>query len=214
MTPNNIVNMASLCGVDIIALTDHNTCLNCAAVMNAGRRIGLTVIPGMELTTSEEIHVVCLFEHLENALKFSDYVYNCLPNINNKPQIFGEQIIMNENDEAVGTVDKLLINATTISITKIVSLMSKYGGFCFPAHIDKNSYSVISNLGYFPDDCGFTAAEVSKNCDLQALKQTHREINGLHILRNSDAHSLELLDFENGIIDCSSLNYKDIVGNL
>lgn len=214
MTPGNIVNMAKLCGVDVIALTDHNSCLNCAAAMKVGESIGLTVIPGMELTTSEEVHVVCLFECIKNALEFSDFVYSCLPNIQNNTSIFGDQLVVNQEDEVKGTIDKLLINATSISIMEIVSLMGKYGGFCFPAHIDKNSYSIISNLGHFPDDCGFSAAEVSKSCDFDTLKKSHSEINGLHILRDSDSHSLELLDFENESIYCKSLTFQDIIDSI
>ena len=214
MTPENLVNMAKLCGDQVIALTDHNSCLNCPAALKAGKSIGLTVIPGMELTTSEEIHVVCLFEYIKNALEFSEFVYSHLPTVHNNPSIFGDQLIMNENDEVQGTVDKLLINATSISIMQIVSLMEKFGGFCFPAHIDRNSYSILSNLGYFPDDCGFVAAEISKKCDLEMLKQSHSEINGLHILRDSDSHSLDWLDFENETIDCNALSFQDIVDSI
>ena len=89
MTPYNLVNMAKLLGLDIIALTDHNTCENCASAIKAGEAIGLTVIPGMELCTSEEVHVVCLFPDVESAMEFSDYVISSMPPVKNRPDIFG-----------------------------------------------------------------------------------------------------------------------------
>ena len=99
MTPNNIVNMAKLNELDIIAVTDHNTCRNCSAAIKVGEEVGLTVVPGMELTTSEDIHVVCLFPDLESAEKFDKYVYERLMKIPNEADIFGHQYVMNENDE-------------------------------------------------------------------------------------------------------------------
>ena len=97
MTPNNIVNIAKLYDLDVIALTDHNSALNCEAVMEAGKEIGLLVIPGMELCTSEEVHIVCLFPDLKSAVKFSDYIHSTLPPIRNKPTVFGEQLVFDKN---------------------------------------------------------------------------------------------------------------------
>ena len=101
MTPQNIVNMSKIMGYDAIALTDHNTTGNCEAVIKVGKEIGLTVIPGMELCTSEEVHIVCLFPDIEKANKFSEYVYSTLPPVKNKPSVFGEQTKMNENDDQI-----------------------------------------------------------------------------------------------------------------
>ena len=103
MTPQNIVNMAKIMGYDAIALTDHNTSRNCPAVMKVGEEVGITVIPGMDLCTAEEVHIVCLFPELQNALDFSDYVYSTLPPVKNRPSVFGDQLICNEQDEVIGT---------------------------------------------------------------------------------------------------------------
>ncbi|MEG1887602.1 MAG: phosphoesterase [Oscillospiraceae bacterium] len=202
MTPSNLVNMSMLCGVEVLALTDHNTCLNCAAAMKVATAANMLFIPGMELTTSEEIHVVCLFPQLESAESFGEFVYKKLPDIKNRPEIFGDQLILNENDQLVGTIDKLLINATSIDIYSVVPLVESYGGFCLPAHIDKTSYSILSNLGFFPNDCGFTAAEISSKCDFDSLKSAHPEISDLMIFRDSDSHLLESLDFKSENINC------------
>ena len=102
MTPNNLVQMALLSGCDVIALTDHNTCRNAPAAMEAGARNGLLVIPGMELCTAEEAHVVCLFETLEGALEFDHYIYENMPHVKNRPEIFGEQRLLDGEDGPVG----------------------------------------------------------------------------------------------------------------
>ena len=122
MTPNNIVNMASLKGLQIAALTDHNSSKNCPACLAACEKNGIVGIAGMELTTSEEIHLVCLFEYLDAALGFSAEVEKHRFPIKNKPHIFGEQLILDENDEKIGEEEFLLINATALDLETAVSL--------------------------------------------------------------------------------------------
>lgn len=191
MTPNNICNMAMLSGLDVIALTDHNSCLNCPAVMKAGREIGLTVIPGMELCTCEEVHIVCLFSSLEGALSFSDRVRSSMPDIKNRPEIFGEQLIMNEKDEVTGSEEKLLTLACSIGCSEAVQTVREYGGICYPAHVDRSSYSVISNLGLISEDMGFSAFEISDSGDLNTLTAKYSVLGNMLCMRGSDAHYLE-----------------------
>ncbi len=200
MTPYNLVNMAKLLGLDIIALTDHNTALNCPAAVKAGEQIGLTVVPGMELCTSEEVHVVCLFSDLENALKFSNYVRSTMPSIKNRPDIFGEQLIVDETDNVLGNEEILLTLASTISISEVCNLVESYGGVCYPAHIDRSSYSVLSNLGMITSDMGFNAVEMTDKADRETLIATHPILNGVKVFTDSDAHYLEnLKEAENKI---------------
>lgn len=190
MTPNNLVNMAAIKELDMIALTDHNTCRNCPAVLKVAEQAGIRVIPGMELTTAEEVHVVCLFPALENALAFDEYVYARLMDVKNQPSIFGEQLILDENDEPVGELEKLLVNATSIGISKTPALVDSFGGICYPAHIDRQSYSVLANLGYIPPECGFTAVEVYRPDVFFA--GGHGDIReGYCVMTSSDAHRLE-----------------------
>lgn len=191
MTPNNIVNMAKILGLDVIALTDHNTALNCPAAMKVGESVGVTVIPGMELTTSEDIHAVCLFPTLERALAWSEYVECHSVKIKNRPEIFGEQIIMDENDEKTGEIDYLLIPATEISIMNAYSLVKEFGGICYPAHIDRDSLSILSVLGEIDPGCGFVTAELADFSKLTPLKTMHPILGSLNIVTNSDAHYLE-----------------------
>ena len=177
MTPNNITGMAKLLGLDIIALTDHNTSLNCEATIAAGKENGVVVVPGMELTTSEDIHAVCLFPTLERALDWSGYVDDHRIKIRNRPDIYGRQVIMNA-----------------------YSMVRSFGGICYPAHIDRDSLSILSVLGEIDESCGFITAELADRSKLDALKALHPILNTLNIVTNSDAHYLEnMRDAENQI---------------
>ncbi len=191
MTPYNLVNMAKILELDAIALTDHNSVGNCKSAIEAGREVGITVLAGMELATAEEIHVVCLFPNLEAAEGFAAEVKVRIPPIKNKPNIFGEQIYMDSLDNVVGSEEILLVTASSISIDEATVLVAKFGGFCYPAHIDRSSFSIISSLGTFPADLGFTCAEVSQNGDLDALENEYPELANVRIMRSSDAHYLE-----------------------
>lgn len=193
MTPSNLTQMAALSGCEILAITDHNTCRNAPGVMEAGERVGLLVIPGMELCTAEEAHVVCLFETLEGALAFDRYVYDNMPHVENRPEIFGQQKILNGEDEPVGEEENLLLVSSFIGVDQVVALTAQYGGVAFPAHVNRDSYSVIASLGALPPEAGFTAAEVSRDCDLASFTQQHPELEGLSLFRNSDSHYLETL---------------------
>lgn len=193
MTPYNLVNLSALMGMEAIALTDHNSCMNCGAAMRAGAEAGITVIPGMELCTSEEVHVVCLFEELKAAEEFSDYVLSTMPPIKNRPEIFGTQLIMDETDKVLGSEDILLTAASGISIGSVEKLVDGYGGVCYPAHIDRSSYSVISNLGMITEDMGFEVAEVSPSGNFDDLIAKHPILSRMKILTSSDAHRLDAL---------------------
>lgn len=191
MTPYNLVNMAALQGLQMIALTDHNSCLNCPAAMEAGARAGVLVIPGMELCTAEEAHIVCLFPALLQALSFSEYVKKHIPPIGNRPEIFGEQRVMDAEDGISGTEETLLTTASEIRVDRVTQLVRTYGGVCFPAHLDRPSYSVLSSLGAFEAEWGFSAAELTRAADIAGYTAKYPALEGMPLLCNSDAHYLE-----------------------
>lgn len=191
MTPANIVGMASVKGLDVIALTDHNSCKNCPAAMAHGENYGVIVIPGMELCTAEEVHVICLFPALEDALDFDGYVYEHMIPVKNNEKIFGKQQIMNGNDEVIGTVENLLINAADIPFDEVLPLVASYHGIAYPAHVDKSSTSLLSNLGFVPPDSTFTCAEVHDLKRLHRIQQEHPYFLQCNIISSSDAHYLE-----------------------
>lgn len=201
MTPNNLVNMAMLNGMDLIALTDHNSCLNCRAAVEVGKQAGITVVPGMELCTSEEAHVVCLFPTVEAAEAFGQYVNEHSPDIPNRPEIFGGQVVRNAQDEEIGREDRLLISAADISVSAVAHLVRKFRGAAFPAHIDKDSYSVLNSLGAIPPEADFHAAEITARAEVPRLLQTNSELRGMILLQDSDAHYLEHMPSKGPWID-------------
>ncbi len=188
-TPCNIAGMASLCGLDIVALTDHNSCKNCPAFFEAARRYGIIPVAGMELTTSEDIHVVCLFERLDDAMRFDEYVDENRIKIKNKADIFGNQSILDGEDNEIGRVDDLLINATLISISDIKDIVESFGGVCYPAHIDRESNGIIAVLGTLPTDTAFDYYELYDGSRTEEFSKAY----GIPVERfiiDSDSHYL------------------------
>lgn len=188
-TPANIAGMCALAGIQAVALTDHNTVGNCGAFLKAAQEHGLIALPGMELTTMEEVHVVCLFPDLAAAQAFGDVVYERLPLFPNDVRIFGPQVLMDEADNVLGEEARMLAGATTIGIYDVAALVGSFGGFAYPAHIDRNSFSVISNLGLWDAGLGFSLAEVSRKCPAGFMDRP--DLRGLPTLTASDAHYLD-----------------------
>jgi hypothetical protein len=214
MTPNNLVNMAALLGLQVIALTDHNTCLNCEAAMKVGDAVGVLVIPGMELTTAEDIHAVCLFPTLEKALAFSSYVDNHRIKVKNKAEIYGRQVIMNEDDEEIGEIEHLLLPASFIGIAEAYRAARDHGGICYPAHIDRDSLSILSVLGEIDPYCGFRTAEVADIAKLEALREQHPILNSMNIITCSDAHYLENMRDAANTIEIPELTREAVLAYL
>lgn len=191
MTPANITGMAALKGLDVIAVTDHNSCGNCPAVLAAAKEYGILAIPGMELCTSEEVHAVCLFSELEQAMDFDRYVHQRLMPIANNEKIFGRQLLYDLEDQIAGTEPLLLISGAEISFEGLWELVRSFSGVMFPAHVDKNANSLLSNLGFIPPDSRFRTVEVKDLKKLHGLKRDHPYLETCRIISNSDAHYLD-----------------------
>ena len=190
MTPNNIAGMAALAGLQIVALTDHNSSRNCPAFFAAAKKQGIIPIAGMELTTAEDIHVVCLFERLEDALSFNDAVDRLRIRIPNRTDIFGDQLLMNENDEVVGREADLLSNATQLMIDEVPPLVREYRGICFPAHVDREANGIIATLGTFPETPCFSLAELHDGEKAEAYREKYPRLREVRVVVGSDAHYL------------------------
>lgn len=196
-TPCNIAGMASLCGLNIVALTDHNTTDNCPAFFEAAKRYGIIPIAGMELTTSEDIHIVCLFETLDGAMAFGARIKELRIPIDNRPDIFGHQLILDGQDNIIGEENNLLINATLISVEEVPALVAEFGGICYPAHIDRQSNGIISILGTFPSSPHFNCVELHDGTKRDEYIQKYN-LQDKKIIVSSDAHNLtDMRDKEN-----------------
>ena len=188
-TPNNIAGMATLCGLNVVALTDHNTCRNCPGFFEAAKKQGIIPIAGMELTTSEDIHIIFLFEQLEDAMEFSEEVNTRRILFPNRVDVYGEQYVMDGNDEVVDTDPYLLSNATTISVDECPALAERFNGICYPAHVDRQANGIIATLGIFPDIQGFKCCEFHDAEKIDEYLNNH-PIGDRHIIVSSDAHFL------------------------
>ncbi len=207
MTPNNIVNMSLLKQLDAIAITDHQTVANCEAVMKVGKEKGLIVIPGIEIECMEEFHLVALFETMEQARQIEDLVKSTLPPLKNRKDLFGEQWILDENDEKVGEIEQLLLVATQISVDKIVECVKQVGGLIYPAHIDRSSYSILSNLGSIPSELLFSALEISQTANKPIFEEKYANYN---IIQSSDAHYLMDIAERERMLEVDKMDVRSI----
>ena len=190
MTPNNIAGMAALKGLNLLALTDHNSCKKCPAFFEACRKQGIVPVAGMELSTAEDIHLVCLFESLDGAMAFDKEIEKHLFPIKNRPEIFGNQWILNGEDEPIGTEDMLLISATDLMIDQAIVLAKRYGAHVRPAHIDREANGIVAILGDIPKEYGFDCFEFKDSEQIEAYQQRFPFIQSNSVLVCSDAHRL------------------------
>lgn len=189
MTPANLAAMCALAGLDVVALTDHNTTGNCAAFCRAAEERGLLALAGMELCTCEEIHAVCLFPDAAAAGAFEEAIAPRLPCARNDPEIFGRQIYMDEGDLILGEETRMLAGITQIPLAEVPGLVQSFGGTAWPAHIDRPSFSLLGVLGVWDPDLDFPLAELSHNCPPDFPRR--RDLAGLRFITNSDAHYLD-----------------------
>ena len=207
MTPNNLINMSIIKGLDAVALTDHNACENVrAAAAVAGDKI--IFIPGMEVETSEEVHIVTLFPTADAAEEMQRILVDSSPFIPNRPEIFGNQYIMDENDEICGEIERMLVTASGLDIYTVVAAAKGLGGIAYPAHIDRESYSVSSNLGFIPPDLDISAVEITEK-SRAALEGEYS--NRYNIITSSDAHYLWDISERNHYIEVSDASVRGIL---
>ena len=190
MTPNNMAGMAALAGIQVLALTDHNTTKNCPAFFAACKRQGVIPIAGMELTTAEDIHIICLFETLDKAMVFGEEIDKRRVPIKNRPNIFGNQLIVDQNDQVIGTEENLLINATTLGLEQAVSVARSFGAVVYPAHIDRQGNGIIATLGVLPDTPHFDVVEFHGIENIARYENEYPNIIGKRQLVCSDSHYL------------------------
>ena len=189
MSPKRIVERCVVEGLDIIALCDHNSAENVEAAVEAGKSLGIHVFPGMEINTREEVHVLAIFDSPEQALRMQEIVYRGITGVN-RPEFFGDQVVVNAFDEVEGFSDRLLIGALELGLEEIIAEIHGLDGLCVASHVDRPSYSIISQLGFVPPQMKLDALEVSHAAWAEGQGKEILEKIGLPTLASSDAHFL------------------------
>lgn len=187
MSPRAIVEKSLERGVDVIAVCDHNSAENVGAAMRAGSQRGLWVLPGMEISSVEEVHTLAIFDSEEQALAMQEIIYRHLRGTN-RPELFGDQVVANEFDEVDGFNDRLLIGAARIGLHEVVKEVHRLGGLSIASHVNKESFSLLSQLGFVPPDLEMDALEVSRHMERGAVNRELPAAGGFPIVSFSDAH--------------------------
>ncbi len=191
MTPSAIIKSASEKGLDIIAITDHNSAENITAAKKAAENTEITVLAGMEVASFEEAHILAVFDDIESVMRLQDVVYeNLLPGENDAGQ-FGDQIVVNEKDEVLNFNNRLLIAATTLTAHSVINIIHSLCGLSIASHIDRDAFGIISQLGFIPEDLKFDALEISPGTDKEKAEHLFKDYNSFVWVSSSDAHYLE-----------------------
>jgi hypothetical protein len=185
MSPKGILTAAKTKGIDILGICDHNSTENSLAIMKAAKKMHIHVLPGLEVTTEEEVHVLALFDDIDKALKLQEHVYQNLPGKNDE-EIFGMQVVVNEKEEVLGFSDRLLIGATTIPLDEVLGLIHSFEGLAIASHINREAFSIIGQLGFIPDDLELDALEISPSISFE--EATKKYPYRYPITSSSDAH--------------------------
>ncbi|MFQ6092917.1 MAG: PHP domain-containing protein [bacterium] len=191
MSPRAIVEAAGNRGLDIIAICDHNSAENVAATVRAASGQPLTVLAGMEITSQEEAHLIALFDETDRVLELQKIVYAHLPKETGIEINIGDQIVVNELDEVEGFNTKLLIGATALSLHKVVKTVHRLGGLVIASHIDRESFSIIGQLGFIPEDLELDAVEISAATPLEEAETDFSLYGDFPMVTSSDAHFVD-----------------------
>lgn len=196
MTPRNIVWHAVEYGIDIVAITDHNACDNVVAAFEAAKNTKVTILPGMEVETKEEVHVIVLFETMDQLIIWEQFVNDHRPKRLNDEKRFGAQFVVDAKDEFIRMKPEMLLCSLSCGIHEVSVMVNQLGGICIASHIDRPMHSLIAQLGFVPPDVELAAVEVSKLMKPQEITNRFPGIDTLSIVTSSDAHRIE--DFIKG----------------
>jgi PHP family Zn ribbon phosphoesterase len=191
MSPVNIVRQALEKKLDIIAITDHNSTKHCRSARRIAEKYDITVIAGAELNTKEEIHCLAFFENIGKADQFQQYIDANLTVVPNKPEIYGHQYLVDENEDILDEENRLLVAALKTGIEEVITEVHRLEGIVVPAHINRMYNGIFSQLGFLPVGMKADALELDRRAGNDNFYQSHPEIGKYPLLRNSDAHSLQ-----------------------
>ncbi len=210
MTPANIVEFAAIKGIDILGITDHNSTRHGALIKKMAEKKGIFVLCGAEVTTKEDIHCLTFFENNAATESFQEYLEKHLADVKNRPSIFGYQVVVDEEEMIIEEVDKLLISALDQSLDQVEAMVHSLGGLFIPAHIDRPSYSLISQLGFVPSGLNADALEISRNTTPGALRKKFPEVAGYTLTGSSDAHFLQQLGTLVSVFEMETRSFAEV----
>ena len=191
MIPPFIVQEAVEKGIDLLAITDHNASANVDAVIEAARDTDLQVLPGMEVQTKEEVHVLCLFDTLEQLYAWQTRVDALLPPIPNNIEYFGEQFVVDATGDFIRRENQLLIVSANLSLNEAVEQVAELGGISIPAHVNRKAFSLLTSLGFIPENLPVAAIEITRHLIPEQARREFPQIVGYPLVQNGDAHRLE-----------------------
>jgi PHP family Zn ribbon phosphoesterase len=210
MSPQNIVDKALEKGLDIIGITDHNSTRQANLVQQIGEENGLFVLAGCEITSKEEAHCLAFFETEEQRLQMQNIFDKYLPNIPNDEKRFGYQIVVDKNEEIVYEEPKLLISALDFSLDEVYSIVHDIGGICIPAHVDKKTTSLMSQLGFVPPEIKADALELTKFMETDKFLKLFPYLKKFKFLHNSDAHFIDVVGERYTEMELPRRSFKNI----
>lgn len=191
MIPPLIVQKAVELGLNLIAITDHNASDNVEAVLEAAKGEDLTVLPGMELQTEEEVHNLCLFDTLDQLRELQSIVDRSLPNIKNNAEFFGEQFVVDRTGKFIRRKEQLLITSTSLSIEEACKAVRNLGGLFIPAHVNRQAFGLIYHLGFVPPDLDLPALEISRHITPEQARQDFPQLKNYSLIQSGDVHYLD-----------------------
>lgn len=191
MSPSNIIEQAKKVKLDIIAVADHNSTLHCPLIHDLATKNGIFAIYAAEVTTREEVHCLCLFENEEQRTQFQKYIETNIQKVPNNPDIFGYQVVVNEQEDILDEIEYLLHSALKTGIDEVEEFVHALGGIFIPAHVDRPKFSITSQLGFIPRNLNYDALEVSKNTSISSFIKGNPYISKKRFIRNSDSHAIE-----------------------
>ena len=191
MIPPLIVQTALEHAIQIIAITDHNASANVTSVVEAAAGYNLTVLPGMEMQTLEEVHVLCLFDDLDQLKSWQNLVDAHLPQRFNNPDYFGEQYIVDHTGEFIAHEERLLLNSVQLSIEDCVREIHEIGGLAIPAHVNRQANGLFAMLGIIPVGLPVEALEISRHISLAQARNTYPQLGHYPVIQNGDVHHLD-----------------------
>jgi PHP family Zn ribbon phosphoesterase len=210
MSPANIIEQAKMKGLDIIGIADHNSTRQSELLAELGEENGIMVLMGAEVNTKEEVHCLTFFDSIENVKKFQKYLDAHLSSLKNDPIKFGDQIVVDRDENIVYTEDKILFQAVDQSIEDVERSCHELNGLFILAHVDRLKNSIYSQLGFIPDDLIIDAIEISKANNPQIFIQKHKELEAYTILRSSDAHYLNDIGIKSTEFYMPEKNFENI----